>query len=352
MLLGTLKEQSKNYGLDIVVYEQVPASTNAWGPILSKIRAHNPSLIFLSIYAPESIAAFADQFTQNPTNSLVDLGYAVSIPSFMEIAGRYATGITGYGALGAPPKVTAEGRAVEERYMQMFDIEEIAGEQLKSTRASLGCAGASLASLPRWSPVLDIGCACGHFLNKLRGAMSERQFIGVDVSRRMTEKGRAEFDLDLRGRAFETAGLPPGCFGLVTAFDVLEHVVSPGDVLAKMLRLLHPNGWGVLEVPSERTIFRTVARAAFQMTAGTIAEPLRALYHPSHLTYFTPRSLMRLLERQGAADIVLRCKEAHITRFGAGGYRPLARAAIRTAAGLDRLLGTEAKLLVAFRRGE
>ena len=95
-----------------------------------------------------------------------------------------------------------------------------------------------------------------------------------------------------------------------------------------------------------------MARAAFQMTAGTIAEPLRALYHPSHLTYFTPRSLMRLLERQGAADIVLRCKEAHITRFGAGGYRPLARAAIRTAAGLDRLLGTEAKLLVAFRRGE
>lgn len=124
-IIGALKEQSKKYGLDIVVYEQVPASTNAWGPILTKIRAHNPSLIFLSIYAPESIAAFADQFTQNPTNSLVDLGYAVSIPSFMEIAGRYATGITGYGALGAPPKVTAEGRAVEKRYMQMFGAKDM-----------------------------------------------------------------------------------------------------------------------------------------------------------------------------------------------------------------------------------
>lgn len=124
-IIGALKAQSQNYGLDIVVHEQVPASTNAWGPILSKIRAHDPALVFLSIYAPESIAAFADQFTQNPTNSLVDLGYAVSIPSFMEIAGDFADGITGYGALGVPPKVTAEGRAVEKRYMKKFKTKDM-----------------------------------------------------------------------------------------------------------------------------------------------------------------------------------------------------------------------------------
>lgn len=236
-------------------------------------------------------------------------------------------------------------------YMQGFDVDEIADEQVASTRAALAHAGASLAGLPHWSPVLDIGCARGHFLQRLRAEMSERQFIGVDASRRMTEKGRAEFGLDLRGRTFETAGLPPGCFGLVTAFDVLEHVVSPRDVLSKMLRLLHPDGWCVLEVPSERTVFRCLARAAFQMTAGTIAEPLRALYHPSHLTYFTPRSLMRLLERLGAVDVVVRCKEAHVTRFGIGRYHPVARAAIRAMTGVDRVLGTEAKLLAAFRRG-
>lgn len=124
-IIGALKEQAEKYGLDIVVYEQVPASTNAWGPILAKIRAHDPALVFLSIYAPESIAAFADQFTQNPTNSLVDLGYAVSIPSFMDIAGKFADGITGYGALAVPPKVTAEGRAVEKRYIKMFKAKDM-----------------------------------------------------------------------------------------------------------------------------------------------------------------------------------------------------------------------------------
>jgi ABC-type branched-subunit amino acid transport system substrate-binding protein len=43
----------------------------------------------------------------------------------MEIAKNHATGITGYGALGVPPKVTAEGRAVEKRYMKMFNTKDM-----------------------------------------------------------------------------------------------------------------------------------------------------------------------------------------------------------------------------------
>ncbi len=283
--------------------------------------------------------------TDHHASIMFDLGdYAVSRCAACGLV--YLSG----GRSAAAERIRYQKDHFDTGYMRGFDVDEIAGEQLESTRAALACAGASLAGLPRWSPVLDIGCARGHFLNVLRCEMSERQFIGVDASRRMAEKGRAEFGLDLRGRTFETAGLPPGCFGLVTAFDVLEHVVSPAVALAKMLRLLHPRGWAVLEVPSETTVFRALARTAFLASGGRISEPLRALYHPSHLTYFTPRSLTRLLERLGAADIVVRCKEAHITRFGADRYRPLARSVIRAAVGLDRVLGTEAKLLVVFRR--
>lgn len=122
---AALKKGAGKYNMDIVIYEQVPADTVAWGPILSKIRAHKPALIFLSIYAPEGIAAFADQFLQNPTNSLVDLGYAMSIPSFMNIAGKYADGFTGYAALAVPPGVTAEGRAIERRYKKVFNKDEM-----------------------------------------------------------------------------------------------------------------------------------------------------------------------------------------------------------------------------------
>ena len=124
-IAAALKEQAKRNNLDVVIFEQTPAATNAWGPLLAKVRAHKPALVFLSIYAPESIAAFATQFLENPTNSLVDLGYAVSIPSFMDIAGKYADGITGYGACGVPPRVTYEGRAIEKRYMKMFNTDNM-----------------------------------------------------------------------------------------------------------------------------------------------------------------------------------------------------------------------------------
>ena len=124
-IAAALKEQAKQYGLDLVIYEQTPAATNAWGPILTKIRAQDPALVFLSIYSPESIAAFADQFLQNPTNSLVDLGYAVSIPSFMEIASKYGDGFTGYAALAIPPEATPQGQALEARYKKMFKTDSM-----------------------------------------------------------------------------------------------------------------------------------------------------------------------------------------------------------------------------------
>ena len=64
-------------------------------------------------------------------------------------------------------------------YMQAFDPDEIAREQVESTRWALAVVATSLDELPRWSPVLDIGCARGHYLNLLRAHMSERQLIGV-----------------------------------------------------------------------------------------------------------------------------------------------------------------------------
>ena len=122
---AALKEGAAEHDLEVVVYDQVPADTVAWGPLLSKIRAQKPAMVCMSVYAPEGIAAFADQFLQNPTNSLVDLGYAVSIPSFMEVASKYADGFTGYASLQVPPSLTFEGRAIESRYKKMFGKSEM-----------------------------------------------------------------------------------------------------------------------------------------------------------------------------------------------------------------------------------
>ncbi len=235
-------------------------------------------------------------------------------------------------------------------YMRNFDPSEIAAEQVSSIARALQLAGTSHGRLPVGAPVLEIGCARGHFLHRLQEHVPERPLVGIDMSRRMTEWGRHEFDLDLRGCSFEAAELPTNSFGLIAAFDVLEHVARPQLVLGKVLELLHPNGWAVIEVPSERTTFRWLARAAYSASGRRLVAPLRALYHTAHLTYFTPRSLRLLLQRLGAADVIITTKEAHVTRFGRGRYGPLASGGIRAVACLDRLLGTQAKLLCIFRR--
>ncbi|MCD4690969.1 class I SAM-dependent methyltransferase [bacterium] len=251
---------------------------------------------------------------------------------------------------GDPDRTRCFTDHFDSGYMRSFNPNVIASEQVSSVFKALSLVGTSLDRLSVEAPVLEIGCARGHFLHRLQAHIPERSLVGVDVSRRMTERGRQEFGLDLRGCSFEEAELPADSFGLVVAFDVLEHVARPQLVVGKILRLLHPEGWAVVEVPSERTAFRWLARAAYTTSRQRLAAPLRALYHTAHLTYFTPKSLRLLLQCFGAADVIIATKEAHITRFGAGRYGPLASSGIRAVACLDRVLGTQAKLLCAFHR--
>ena len=107
----------------------------------------------------------------------------------------------------------------------------------------------------------------------------------------------------------------------------------------------------ILEVPSDVTTFRALGKLAYRLTGGSLRGPLQAVYHPSHLSYFTSGSLEKLVRSVGGERVAMRTKEAHITRFGLRRYRQPMRTAIRIVAYLDKLLRTEAKLLFAFRKG-
>jgi 2-polyprenyl-3-methyl-5-hydroxy-6-metoxy-1,4-benzoquinol methylase len=198
--------------------------------------------------------------------------------------------------------------------------------------------------------MLDVGCARGHFLSALSSGREKEVMMGLDMSAPMVSRGRAEFGLDLRCSAVEEADLPESHFGLITMFDVFEHVSDPRATLEKLFRSVRPGGFMVIEVPSETTVFRVAARAAFRMSRGGIRGPIEQLYHRAHVSYFTRRSLARLVESVGGERFVATTKEAHVTRFGTDQYSPIKRAAIRIVCWIDRVLGTEAKLLAAFRR--
>ncbi len=237
-------------------------------------------------------------------------------------------------------------------YLRKFDVGDIITEQMESVRKVLRRAGHSLDDVPLDAPALDVGCARGHFLRHLSQETGRTDLVGVDLSPAMTKYGREEFGLDLRAGAVEEVELPRDHFALVTMFDVLEHVARPRDVLTKLVKVLRPDGWLVLEVPSEVTAFRSLARWGYRASAGRLRVPLERLYHRWHLSYFTSPSLTRLIRSVGGENVAVMTKEAHVTRFGASNFSPPGRIAIRLVSGLDRILGTQAKLLCAFRRPE
>jgi 2-polyprenyl-3-methyl-5-hydroxy-6-metoxy-1,4-benzoquinol methylase len=235
-------------------------------------------------------------------------------------------------------------------YMKWLGIDNIIDEQVESVQSIIGRAGGALEDIPGDAPVLDVGCARGNYLDRFRHATGRTTLIGVDSATAMVAWGRDHFGLDLRAASIEETDLPPGSFGLITMWDVLEHLAFPRQAAAKMLSLLRPGGWLVLEVPSEVTVFRTLAKLGFRLTGGRWDTVVRELYYPSHRSYFTPASLRALMIHLGGSRVTGVTKEAHITRFGLRRYAPAFRPVIRTVAWMDRALGTQAKILCAVQK--
>ena len=132
---------------------------------------------------------------------------------------------------------------------------------------------------------LEIGCASGGFLQKLRAAGWEAR--GVEPSPAAAEAARSR-GFDVHTGTLESARFQDGQFEAVFAWMVVEHLHDPVATLAEVRRVLTPSGWFCLCVPNygcwEPRVF---------------GKYWYALQLPTHLQHFTPRTLRRLLEAAG-----------------------------------------------------
>ena len=137
--------------------------------------------------------------------------------------------------------------------------------------------------------VLDIGCGAGHFLYFLEQG-GYRAVVGIDVSPQQVEKSR----MRVKGRvevadAFEFLDGKEGVYDLITAHDMLEHVLKDKALVLvqKMFRALKPGGLLILRVPNMSNPFAMHSRY-IDMT---------------HEIGFTDRSLYQLLYMAGFRDV-------------------------------------------------
>jgi 2-polyprenyl-3-methyl-5-hydroxy-6-metoxy-1,4-benzoquinol methylase len=191
--------------------------------------------------------------------------------------------------------------------------------------------------VPRVPPpaeLLDVGCGNGAFLAVARAA--GYAVLGVDVSEAAGELCRKR-GMEARigdVRSEQVIGNHEK-FGLITFWDVIEHLPDPASFLRRAYDALVPGGCVVIKTP--RTSNASVSLSArVPRLAGAI------LQAPSHIQYYRETDLRALLERVGFASPEL----VHLggMRSAASGgpiRRRLARRVLRTfhrAAGDGNLL--------------
>ncbi len=136
------------------------------------------------------------------------------------------------------------------------------------------------------SRVLDLGCGTGAWLSRL----SEKGFtqltgIDRDISQ-VGFPGAAYFAVDFdRGQMTD---LPAGKFDFISAIELLEHLVNPGNLFSIVERVLSPNGHLLVTTPN---IHSTVCRLRFLLTGK-----LKQFDEKGDLTHIYP-VLLSALER-------------------------------------------------------
>lgn len=142
--------------------------------------------------------------------------------------------------------------------------------------------------------ILDLGCGYGSHLQLAvdRGW----QCFGVEPS----DHARAIAQLRLEGRAMIVKSindLIPHCFDLILILDVIEHVSSPEELLYPLFNI------GAIQ--EKTTLILTTPNAGSSLA---VSDPVNWPYHhpPSHLTYYSDKSLNKLFKKLRFSEIAVK----------------------------------------------
>jgi branched-chain amino acid transport system substrate-binding protein len=117
-----MKKSFGEKGWTITVDEMVPfGEVSDWRSILAKVRENTPDVVINTDYLSGNSAAFLAQFLEQPTNSLVFLQYAPSVPEFVELTKEKSNGVI-YNLLGGSlvspknPRAEEVGKKFKDKY--------------------------------------------------------------------------------------------------------------------------------------------------------------------------------------------------------------------------------------------
>lgn len=148
--------------------------------------------------------------------------------------------------------------------------------------------------------VLDIGCACGGTLLKIKHVFKDVDLYGIELN----EKSAASASLFAQVSAGDVDQLeldyPELFFDYIIMADVLEHMVNPWQVLKKIRKHLRPDGKLIASIPN--VMHFSVIR---DMLNGLWSYQEEGILDRTHLRFFTSHEISKMLDECGFKDITL-----------------------------------------------
>lgn len=138
-------------------------------------------------------------------------------------------------------------------------------------------------------PYMDENVASGRWLHTRIAEVASR-VVGVDWAAEevATLQGRGDIGRVVTGDVERLPEQGLGHFDVIVAGEILEHLTSPGAALDGARESLVPGGELIVTVPNAFCLRRMI-----QIPAG------REVVHPDHVSYYSHRTLARLLEVHG-----------------------------------------------------
>lgn len=134
--------------------------------------------------------------------------------------------------------------------------------------------------------ILDVGCAYGGFLDRLR-AVGQWELFGIDTDAQSIAYARSQLGLRADVLPFEALA-EETAYNCVVMKYVLDHLPSPAAAFAKLSSIVRPGGYLVLQLPN---------RASWE--ARVFGRYWHGWEVPRHSVYFTLPTLQKYAEGFG-----------------------------------------------------
>jgi predicted TPR repeat methyltransferase len=151
-----------------------------------------------------------------------------------------------------------------------------------------------VSQLPaRLGRLLDVGCGSGGVGRAVRDRVD--YLAGIELEPEAAAAARAVYDQVVTGRVEDVLGELEGPFDTVLAYDLLEHLPSPDEVLRRLHEVTVVGTLLHVSVPNARhwsLVRDLVGRGTFGYTEWGHRDV-------THLRWFTRQDLIALLEASG-----------------------------------------------------